>query len=154
MTLNLQQVAHTLAALDIAGLDIMDLHEIPAAAGVRGPAILIPLPAFVTDFSMERNSFGGGSTAKMTVTYTLHYRLLYKSIGEGRVMTLEVFDGLTGMIGLILDRVLLIDVFDTGYTEVVDVIPLGVTNMGIINDPSDLSFYGCDFAFQIMEFVN
>lgn len=154
MVLNLLNVAEAIAALDVTGLEIRDINEIPAEVGLRSPAVLVPLPAYITDFTMERDSYGGGSTAKMTVGYTLNYRLLYAPIGTDRVLTLAIFMDLTEMIGLILDAVLAIDVLDSDFSEVVDIVPLSVINMGIVNDPADRAFYGCDFAFRVSEFVN
>jgi hypothetical protein len=154
MSIQLATVAATIAELEVTGLIIKDADEIPTEVGLRKPAVMIPLPNIVTDFSMERDSFGGGSTAKMTVTYYMNYRLLYEPVGENRAKTLKVFDGLMKMIGLILDAVLVIDVFNDDHTEVIDIVPMNVTNMGIVNDPADRSFYGADFQFKIEEFVN
>jgi hypothetical protein len=71
-------------------------------------------------------------------------------VGAGRANVLEYYDDLTAMIGLVLDAVLAIDTL----TGLVDIMPLSVTNMGLVNDPADQAWYGCDFAFRVMEFVN
>lgn len=154
MSLQLATVAETIASIEIPKLVIKDVDEIPTEVGLRKPSVMIPLPNIVTDFSMERESFGGGSYAKMTVYYNMNYRLLYEPVGENRAKTLKVFDGLLKMIGLILDAVLEIDVFNTTHTEIVDIVPVSVTNMGIVNDPADRSFYGADLQFMVTEFVN
>jgi len=149
MALAISTVADSISKLSVTGLTIKDINEIPAGTDSRGKT-LIPKPNFMTDFSMERDSFGGGSTAKMTVNYTLNYRMLYKPVGAGRQNVLEYYDDLTSMIGLVLDAVLAIDTL----TGTVDIVPLSVTNMGLVNDPADQAWYGCDFAFRVMEFVN
>jgi hypothetical protein len=154
MSLQFATVAATLAKLEVAGLVWKDIDEIPAEVGQRGKSFMIPLPNIITDFSMVRDSFGGGSSAKMTVTYYVNYRLCYEPVGTNRGMTLKVYDGLTKMIGLILDEILAIDVFNTSYTEIVDIVPMSVTNFGIVNDPADNAFFGADFAFMVTEFVN
>jgi hypothetical protein len=154
MSIQLATVAETISNIAVAGLVIKDSDEIPAEVGVRKPAVMIPMPNIVTDFSMVRDSFGGGSTAKMTVSYNMNYRLLYEPVGLNQGKTLKVFDGLMKMIGLILDAVLVIDVFNATHTEIIDIVPVSVTNMGIVNDPSDRSFYGADFQFMVTEFVN
>jgi len=154
VSLNIRNVAKAIAALNVAGLEIKDINEIPAELGVRSPSVLLPLPDFISDFSMVRDSFGGGTTAAMTITYTLGYRLLYKPIGTANAMTLTMFLGLTEMIGLIWDKILALDVLDAAHDEVVDVVPVSIYNMGLVNDPSDRVFYGCDMTFMVTEFVN
>ncbi len=151
MSLQLATVAETIAALEVDGLEIRDIDDIPAEAGLRG-ALLIPLPAYVTDFTMTRVSFGGGA-AKIDVTYTLNYRLLYAAIGTDRALNLSVWGGMVEMVAAIWDAFIAIGVFDDEHTEVVDVTPLAPANMGIVNDPSDRAFYGCDLAFQVTEFA-
>jgi hypothetical protein len=154
MTIQVRNVAKAISELNVEGLIIKDIDEIPAEVGQRSPAVLIPLPDFIGEFSMVRDSYGGGSSAAMTVNYTLGYRLLFQPIGTSRAMSLVVFLGLTEMIGLIWDAVLAIDVLDTDFDEVVDLVPTSITNMGIVNDPADNVFYGCDMTFEVTEFVN
>ena len=151
MALQLATVAATIAELEVDGLEIRDIDDIPAEAGLRG-ALLIPLPNYVTDFVMTRVSFGGAA-AKMDVTYTLNYRLLFAAIGTDRALNLSVWGGMIEMVAAIWDAFLDIGVFDADHDEVVDVVPLAPSNMGIVNDPSDRAFYGCDLAFQVTEFV-
>jgi len=152
MTLNLRNVADAFAALSVSGLTIKELDGIPSEVGVRS-SLLIPLPNYLTDGEVERDSFGA-SKAAMTVSYTINYRLCYQPVGTTRVMTLDVFQGLVQMVGLIWDAVLAIDVFIAAHSEVVDIIPVSISNMGIVNDPADMPFYGCDLAFRVQEFVN
>ena len=154
MTLEFATVAYTLANLEVAGLEWKDIDEIPAEVGLRGKSFMIPKPDFVTNFSMVRDSYGGGSTALMTVTYYVNYRLCYEPVGTNVAMSLKVYKGLLDMVGLILDRVLVIDVFNDDKTEVVNVVPMSVTNFGIVNDPAGRSFFGADFEFEVTEFVN
>ena len=153
MTLHFAEVTDAIASLDVEGLRIKDADEIPAQVGVRD-SMLIPMPNIISDFSMERESFGGGSTAAMTVTYTVNYRLCFQPVTTSRVMTLGVFSDLMVMVGLILDAVLVIDVFISDYDTVVDIVPITVANMGIVNDPADNAFYGCDLSFRVQEQIN
>ena len=147
MALAIATVVDNISKLSVSGLVIKDMDEIPGSVDARQPT-LIPLPDFLTDYAMERDSFGGGSTAKMTVNYTLNYRLCYAPVGAGR--PLEWFDNMVSMVGLIMDAVMAVDTL--GGT--VDIVPAGVRNMGIVNDPGDAGFYGCDLAFKVEEFVN
>jgi hypothetical protein len=54
------------------------------------------------------------------------------------------------MAGYVIDAVILNDTI----TGCVDIRPRDVINMGIVNDPSEKEYYGCDFQFEVMEFVN
>ncbi len=149
MTLSFTTISDTISKLTVAGLTIKDIDEIPTS-GDRVP-IVIPLPDFITGFGMERDSFGGAS-AKMTVNYTLNYRLLFIKAGAGRSNMIEALNGLTEMIGLFLDEILAVGV----VAGVEDLTPNSnaVTNMGLVNAPDDEANYGCDFQMESMEFEN
>lgn len=147
MSLAIATVVDAISKLSVSGVAIADMDAIPESTKMIGPA-LIPLPGFVTDFNMTRDSFGGGSTAKMTVTYTLNYRLLFCPIGGGR--DLQYFDDMVTKVGLIWDAIVAIDTLSGS----IDVIPNGMSNMGVVNDPSGGDYYGCDLALLVTEFVN
>jgi hypothetical protein len=147
--LQISTVAASIAALAITGITVKDIDEVPAKVGARG-AMLIPLPDFVTDIDLERNSFGPGTIAKQTLTYTLNYRLCYAPVGTYRNNVLGWVDDVISAVELVLEKIIENDTL--GGCK--DIRPLAVTNMGIVNDPSDAQYYGCDFAFRVIEFVN
>ena len=146
MTLQLLTVAETIAALEVDGLLIRDIDDIPAEVGLR-QALMIPMPNYVSDFAMERAAYD----VLIDVTYTLNYRLCYQAIGSERALTLTVWSGMVDMVARIWDAFMSIGVFNADHNEIVEVIPLAPSNMGIVNDPSDRAFYGCDLAFQVKE---
>jgi len=150
MTLSFTTISNTIAALSVAGLLIKDIDEVPTS-GDRVP-IVIPLPDFVTNFSLDDMTLGAPSVREMTVSYTLNYRLLFIEAGAGRSNTIEALNGLTTMIGLFLDAVLAMDT----QTGVEDLVPSAsaVTNMGLVNAPDDTEYYGCDFHLDCIEHVN
>lgn len=148
MSLQLSTVADSISKLSVTGLTILDIDEIPTTADQRA-SYLMPLPAYITDMEMERDSYGAGD-AKMTVTYTLNYRLLYQPAGAGRSNTIDQVSGLVGMVGKIWDAVLAINTL----TGAVDIYPQGINNMGLVNDPSDVNWFGADIALRVIEFVN
>lgn len=148
MSLQIATIANSISRLSVSGLTLLDVDEIPPVVDPR-VSTLLPLPNYITDFEMVRDSFGS-SDAKMTVVYTLNYRLFYKPVGTGRITTIEGVSGLVEMVGLVLDAVLAIDTLDGA----VDITPQDVTNMGIVNDPSDNQWHGCDIALRVTEFVN
>ena len=149
MALAITTVTNSIAELSVSGLVIKDIDEVPEAVDPRQPTLL-PLPDFITGFELERDSYGGGSTAKMTVRYQLNYRLCYAPLGDGRTTVLEMQAGTVEMIGLILDAVLAVDTM----TGNVDIQPSQVVGMGAVLDPSDNAFWGCDISFVVTEFVN
>lgn len=148
MALQIAAVANSIAALSVSGVTLKDVDEIPASVDKRASTIL-PLPDYVTNFAVERDSFGGGGALR-TVSYTLNYRFCYKPVGQGRQKTIEYYDGMIDKVALFFDAVMAIDTL----TGAVDIAPDGITNMGLVNDPSDNEFIGCDLAVRITEFVN
>jgi hypothetical protein len=149
MGLQIATVAASIAGLTIAGVVIKDLDEIPSEVGKRD-TVLAPLPEYVTDPTMERDSFGGGSTAKMTVEYTLNYRFFLMPVGGTRNSTLEWMVALVDKVALIWDAVLEID----DFSGCVDIVPMSIANMGYVLDATDNTYYGCDLSFRVTEFVN
>ena len=110
--------------------------------------MLIPLPTFMTDYTMTRDSYGGAS-AMLTVEYTLNYRLCYAPIGAGRNGILDLYDDVIAMAAKILDKF-----HDVGvFTGCEDIQPVSIINLGVVNDPAENQYYGCDLSFRVLEFV-
>ena len=149
MALATATIANSIAALSVTGVTIKDIDEIPVGVDSRQPTI-IPLSDYMTNFDVEIDSTGPGSTAKMTVYYTINYRLCYKPADAGRSDTIEYYSNMIGAATAFLDAVLAADTL----TGSIDVKPEEVTNMGVVEDPTANSFQGCDIALRVMEFVN
>lgn len=147
MALGLATIVTSIAALSVTGLTIKDMDEIPAEVKGRKP-MLIPNSDFLSDFELITQSFGPGSTAKYDVLYTLSYRLCYKPIGAGR--PLEYFDDMVLMVGLFLDAIIAANPLSGS----IRLVPLSVSGMGNVEDPSGFLFHGCDIGIRVMEFVN
>lgn len=149
MAIQLAAVANSIEALTVTGLTIYDVDNIPAAVDVRQTAALVPLPDYVTGMQVVRDSYGADQ-AKMTITYTLNYRLFYSLAGAGRAGVIEYYDDMIDMIAAIWDEILAISTFTGG----IDLMPTGITGIGVVNDASNNSFLGCDLSFQCQEFIN
>ena len=147
MALGIATIANAIAALSVTGLTIKDVDEIPAEADPR-LSTLIPLHEYMTDFEVELDSFGGGSTAKMTVWYTLGYRLLFKPLGAGREFEYQA--NMIAMVAAFLDAVLAIETI----SGCEGIIPISITNMGNVVDPAENWYVGCDIHLRVQEFVN
>jgi len=151
MALQITTVADSISALIIPRVQIMDLNEIPTAVTTRADlSIMMPLPEYITEFDMKRDSFGGGSTAKMTVTYKLNYRFFLAEAGAYRNKRLDWMVDIVDRVAKIMDAILAIDVF----AGCVDIEPGEISNMGVVNDPTEKEFYGCDISVEVKEFVN
>ncbi len=147
MALQITTLMDSIAALDVVGVTI--LPEPPAEA-TRMTPVLFPEPlGFITDFTMVRDSFGGGSTAKMTVEYVLHYTFCYAPIGSGRT-GLDIYVDMVDKVADILDEILAIDVI----TGSIDVVPDPLTEFGPVLDPAGNQYLGCRMALRCQEFVN
>lgn len=146
MALQIAAVANSIAGLSVSGVTLFDIDEVPKIGDARKP-YLIPAPDWLTDFNMERMSFGGGSSALVDLTYTLTYRLLYAPVGSGRGF-IGVIDVMVDKVALFLDAIIAVDTL----TGLVDITPVSVTNFGVVSDPSDNLFFGCDIAVGILEF--
>jgi hypothetical protein len=149
MAVQIATVAKSISQIIIADLAIKDTKEIPLEVGPR-EAMLIPKPDFITDMSLTRDSTGEGDWALQTLRYTLNYRLCYAPVGAYRTSSLLWVSDVTIMAGYIIDAIILNDTI----TGCVDIRPRDVINMGIVNDPAEKEYYGCDFQFEVMEFVN
>ena len=150
MAIALATVTKSISNLQVSGLIIKDIGTIPVEVGSRSP-MLIPAYPLVTDITLERDSFGGGSTAKMTLSYTLNYIFCYVPIGAGRVSVLEYYDDMVSMATAILDAVIAIDTFDGG----IDIQPLPLTAIGVtVADPAGNEYLGANYGFRVMEFIN
>lgn len=150
MTIALKTVTDSISKLAVAGLVIKDMDEVPAEVGTRQP-MLIPGYPFVTEVELVRDSTGGGSCAKMTLTYTLNYLFCYKPAGAGRNNTLEYYSPMAEMATAILDAIIAIDTIDGA----IDVVPLPLTAIGVvISDPAGAEYIGANIGIRVTEFVN
>jgi hypothetical protein len=99
---------------------------------------------------MVRDSYGGGGTAQMTVTYQLTYRLCYAPISVDRGL-FAIYEGMVDVAFSFLDAVLAIDDI---IGAVVDITPAQVTEFGPVPDNAGNMYHGCEFILEIKEFVN
>ena len=150
MAIQLATLADSIAALSVDGVRMFDIDEVPSSLSGRVPAIIPLASDFITDFTIEIDSQGGYSTAQKTLAYTIHYRLCYAQVGEGRTNKLVHFPDLVAKAMLFLDALLDINTIDGA----IDVQPLPITSFGIVNDPAEVPYWGCDFALRVMEFDN
>ena len=153
MALKITTIADSIAGLSVSGVTLYDIDEIPTAIISRDVPAIIPRPDdYITDFEPEVNSLGTGSTAKMTVRYTLNYRLYHSKLGTGRRSLFDTYSGMVTKIGLFLDALIAAD----AVSGSLDSRPISISNVGAVPSPAEegVAFHGCDIGVRITEFVN
>ena len=149
MGLNIATIAHNISCLDVAGVKIKDIHEIPEAVVQRDCPVLYPRPdGFVTGLTVEIDSFGDASALK-TVRYVLTYRFLEAQLGTTRGL-FDLYGDFVKHVFAILDK--LID--SEALTGQVELNIESIGDFGPVVDPSGTGFHGCDIALSVMEFWN
>jgi hypothetical protein len=147
MTLAITTVFTSIASLTVAGVTIKDLGDIPPS-GERITPILFPDAEHpLSNYTDERMSYGGGSSALMDVDYDLNYIFLYSKIGGGRT-GLDYLEGWMGKVQLIIDAVIGIDTINGA-------VDIRVSNVGdaiTMTDPAGNNYLGCFFTFHVKEF--
>jgi hypothetical protein len=148
ITVNIVTVAQSISNIGIAGINVRDIDNIPENAMPILP-VLFPVPnGFITDTNFERVTFGG-SSAKMDLVYTLHYRYLHAVVGSGGGL-LAVYEGLLTNLAKILEKIF----YNHAPTGAVDMVLSSVSDIGVLTDPGGQTMYhGVDFALRITEFV-
>jgi len=150
MTIALSTVTESISNISISGITIQDIDELKSEYLERDCPILIPNPAgFVSNFRLERQSFGTGASCKWDVRYTLTYRFLHSLVGTGR-QTFDTYSDMVEKATSIVDAIILND----AVTGAVDLTLQDVISFGPVGDPSGILFHGCDIALEVLEFAN
>ena len=144
-------VATAIATLNMRGVRVLDLHDLPDEVFARDCPLLMPNPeSFLTGFSVTRETFGSDSAAFKMAHYTFNYLLLYREVGEGRGL-FDHYEGLVETWGVLLDALIANSVLNS--SAVIDGFPASA-DIGIVNDPTGKQFFGFRLAVQILEYVN
>lgn len=149
MAISTVTVADSISKLSVSGVTIKDLDEIPNGVLSRDCPLILPAPDFIQVAEVERDTFGSGSGAKWTFSYALNYRLFYKPVGTERNIGV-IYPELVTKSMLFVDAVIAND----DLTGATDTNFGSVSGFGIVPDPDDSLFWGCDIQINITEFVN
>jgi len=147
--MNTVTVADSIAKWSVSGVTVKDLDEIPNKGLTRDCPLILPAPDFIQVASIERDTFGSGAGAKWTFDYTLNYRLFYKEAGTERILG-NIYPALVSKAMLFVDAVIAGD----NLTGAIDANFGGLSGFGLVPDPVDTLFWGCDIQILITEFVN
>ena len=148
IAINPTTVSASIAALSISGVTIKDVDEIPDTVNNLCP-VLMPQPNnFVTDIQVVRQSFGSNGTQKLDCNYTLNYLFLYAEVGSG-IGAFAPYSGLLTLLTTTLNVILNND----SVTGLVDMSLAGVSNVGVVTDPSDREYWGVQIALRCLEYA-
>ncbi len=150
MAIQIVTIANSIAAISVSGVTIKDIDEIPEEVTSRDCPILIPRPdGYVSGFTYDPVTQGGGATALADVNYNLRYSFLYAPLGDGRDL-MDNYSGMVTKVGLIIDALIISD----AITGVIDLQLTDVSDFGPVADPTGNMFHGCTLTVSVLEFIN
>ena len=148
MSISTVTVADSISKLTVSGVTIKDLDEIQDKVLARDCPLVLPAPDFMQVAEATRESVGTGAAAKWNFNYTLNYRLFYKPVGSERGLR-DIYPTLVAKVLLFVEAVIADEL-----TGAVDVTFGGITGFGVVPDPSENLFWGCDIQINVLEFIN
>jgi hypothetical protein len=147
VTVHIATVATSIAALSISGVTIKDISGIPANANLQ-PATLYPNPDnWIDGIKIEAQTFGIAGVEKQQLDYDLHYRYIH--CAPGAVGAFDYYPSLVSAIATIMQVICINDT----VTGAQDFRLKSMSAPKIVTDPAGNSFWGCDFTFHVIEFL-
>ncbi len=138
-------VADSISKLSISGVTIKDINEL-SASWTSLPNVLYPRPEnFVTGVSLVPAEL---TKQKYDLKYTLNYRFLNVQLGNDAVLFVT-YPTLIAKIVLIVNAI----ITNHNLTGAIDVSFGGIAAIGALADPAGNIYHGCDFAINILEFL-
>lgn len=152
MAIAITTICDSISQLEVSGVRIRDLDQIPTQVNERDCPILFPDPLnFVSAWELQRDSQGSNNlpAAKYTIYYTLTYSFLYAPVGAERP-GLEKYAKMVDKLMEVIDVILAND----DITGLIDIQPEQIDEFGPVPDPSGNQFIGCRLRLRVTEFVN
>ena len=152
MSLSTATIATGIAALSVSGVTIKDVTAIPESVASRDCPILFPSPdGFVLGGNGEpetgSTTFGTPTTRMWTFTRSYRYVYLHEQAGATRGLK-DVIGAMATKVDLICEAIAEMDLTD------VDVMMVGVSDMGVIEAPNAAAFFGAIFEITLRERMN
>ena len=150
MTVDVQigTVIGSIAGLSISGVNIKDIDEIPENAEMFLPCLFLNPDEPISEIAPEFVTTGSMGTAKMNLSYTLHYLYLHAKVGSSLTLN-ALLPGLITSLSLIFEAIMSNDVI----TGAVDIRLNAMPSIGVITGPTGAQFHGCALSFRVTEFV-
>ena len=145
----LTTVTNDIESISISGVTVKDYDGI-VANWQSTPNVLYPNPEnFITNFSMEYQSFTHGANAQVNLSYTLNYRFLGTLLGNlGNFPT--AYKDVVDKVVLILNAIVTNHSAASGAAS----IEFGNPSFGPRNDPAGNTYHGADISIDVMEMQN
>lgn len=145
----LTDITNAIEALSINGVTVKDIDQI-SAQWKSQPNVLYPNPeGFMTNFTLEYQSFTRGASSQVDIKYTLNYRFLGSEIGDLSNMP-TAYSQMVDKVILIINAMI---TATAPYDGKVDMELAGVS-FGARTDPAGNGFHGADIALDITEMQN
>lgn len=146
MALSAVTLAETIAGLQVDGVTILDLDEIPQAIDARKCPQVYPAPEKFMILE-DANQITLGPNALWQYTYLVTYRYVQAPVGMERGVSKIIpglVDGYTRFIRAIARNAQLL-----GAAHVK---PVNTPEWGVLEDPSKQQFQAADLALRVVEF--
>lgn len=130
-------------------INIKDLTNFPQAPAGRDCPLLFPKIDFVTDFLPTPQALAPGSVRPWDFSYNLNYRFLYAPVTQQRTIA-DMLAPMTDAWAQIVTKIAQSDV-NIGSEEF---IPGEYYNMGVVNAPNEVPFFGFDMKINVMEYLS
>jgi len=140
-------VATAISGLSISGVTIKDLDKIPDSAEGLCPIIFPQPDGFISNIRPESQSLGSLGTQKENVTYSLHYVYLFSEVGSG-ISAFTPYSPLITQLTTVINAILNNDV----VSGLVDM-QLESMEVGQVNDPAGVPFWGALFSLTCLEYA-
>jgi hypothetical protein len=149
VSLNLANVADAISSISISGVTVKDKDQI-VGSWVSQPNVLYPNPdAWITNFGLQYDALMQGTTAPMTITYTLNYRLLGVQVGDIATFPAS-YSALVDKLILVINAIITNPAPYSGKVEM----RISGVSIGARTDPAGNNYFGADFSVNISEMQN
>jgi hypothetical protein len=149
MAIRTVTLADSISKLSVSNISIKDLDEIKDELLERDGCVVMPAPDFISNPKIQRDTFGSGSGAKWTFSYTLTYRLFYKPVQDERELK-RIYPTMVARACAFVDAV----VANDNLSGAEDIEFGGFGAFGVVEDPSGAMYFGCDVLINVQEFIN
>jgi hypothetical protein len=141
-------VTAAIAALNISGVNVRDAGKIPESVNPQDCPLLAPRPDnFVTNLSVEEESFGGPAAARKSCRYTLNYNFYFAPVAEGH----SLFEGYAAMVTKAAAVLLALatTILSAAHEHQVS----GIPQFGPVVDAAGTLFHGCVISVNVRDLM-
>ncbi len=138
--------AGSIAAVTITGVTVRDVDEIPQSGSMVCP-ILFPQPdGWLSDVAQGPKIITLNDAEGSEFTYNLHYVFLLAEAGSG-VGGLDPYNDLIAKLQTIIQTI----TSDDTLNAAVELTLAGMEGIGVVQDPSNVDYWGALLSFRCVE---